>query len=80
MRKSLHVYYTFRGRPHYVEAPDHMPLVLPLEGECRMMRSLIYLNTVLTLTLEFSFYCDITSLRLRVARLLIVDRAEHLVG
>ncbi|KAJ3556184.1 hypothetical protein NM688_g2166 [Phlebia brevispora] len=31
--KSLRVRYTFRGRPHYAEIPDYMPVVLPLEGE-----------------------------------------------
>ncbi|KAI0084716.1 hypothetical protein BDY19DRAFT_909620 [Irpex rosettiformis] len=37
--KSLRVHYTFRGRPHYAETPDHLPVVLPLEGELRALYS-----------------------------------------
>ncbi|KAI0071272.1 DnaJ-domain-containing protein [Panus rudis PR-1116 ss-1] len=29
--KTLRIRYTFRGREHYVEIPDYMPVVLPLE-------------------------------------------------
>ncbi|KAI0688382.1 hypothetical protein BC835DRAFT_1522427 [Cytidiella melzeri] len=32
LAKTLRIHYTFRGRPHYAELPDHMPVVLPLEG------------------------------------------------
>ncbi|KAH6900897.1 hypothetical protein BKA70DRAFT_1312885 [Coprinopsis sp. MPI-PUGE-AT-0042] len=36
--KALRVHYSFRGRPHYTEIPDHLPVVLPLSehalGDC----------------------------------------------
>nr|GAT42772.1 predicted protein [Mycena chlorophos] len=30
--KSLRVHYLFRGRPHYIEIPEYLPLVLPLKA------------------------------------------------
>jgi DnaJ homolog subfamily C member 11 len=30
--KMLRVRYDFRGRTHYAEIPDHVPVVLPLAG------------------------------------------------
>ena len=30
--KSVRVRYKFRGRTHYAEIPDYMPVVLPLKG------------------------------------------------
>jgi len=30
--KSLRIRYLFRNRDHYAEIPDHLPVVLPLEG------------------------------------------------
>jgi len=30
--KSLRVRYMFRGRMHYAEIPDYLPVVLPLAG------------------------------------------------
>jgi DnaJ family protein C protein 11 len=32
LSKSLRVRYVFRGRMHYAEIPDYVPVVLPLEG------------------------------------------------
>ena len=32
MPKSLRVRYKFRGREHYAEIPDYMPVVIPLKG------------------------------------------------
>lgn len=36
--KALRVHYSFRGRPHYAEIPDHLSVVLPLSehasGDC----------------------------------------------
>ncbi len=32
--KTLRVRYKFRGRMHYAEIPDYMPVVLPLKGAC----------------------------------------------
>ncbi len=31
--KSLRIRYTFGGRMHYCEIPDHKPVVLPLGGK-----------------------------------------------
>ena len=31
--KSLRIRYTFGGRAHYCEIPDHKPVVLPLGGK-----------------------------------------------
>lgn len=30
--KTLRIRYRFRGRAHYAEIPDYMPVVLPLKG------------------------------------------------